>query len=504
MTTSLAYRDHMSSAARPTAIAAPPRFAWRAVAPALAATAVALLATAGRYGYHRDELYFRMLPPAWGYVDQPPFVPLVARTMASLHDSVLVLRLPALVLAVATTCVVVLLTRELGGGAFAQGLAAWGYGFGTFTLTFGHLLHTSSIDLLAWAGVLIAVVRALRRGPRWWWLAGVVVGLDTYDKWLVVVLVVAVLAGILVAGPRRALASPALLGSAVAAVLLALPNILWQVRHGLPQRAMGQALSADNATSVRIATVPALVIMVGPLLFVVVVAGFVRLLRAPAWRAYRFLPVALLVAVGLTMLGGAQFYYPYGVLSAVLAAGCVPATTWARTRGRRTALVVLVALHVATNVVIDLPVLPLPVLARTPIPVINQTVRDTVGWPTYVAQVDAVVDRALAVDPGTVVLASNYGEAGALARFGRYRDVPVVSGHVALWDLGGPPPATQTVVVVGGQLTFVAPLFERCTTMTRLASGAGIDNEEEGQPVAVCSGPTESWADLWPRLRHLG
>lgn len=479
-------------------------FAWRRVAPALVALAAVLLLTSSRYGYHRDELYYRMLPPAWGYVDQPPLVPLLARTLASLHDSALVLRLPALVLALASTCVVVLLTRELGGAAPAQGLAAWGYGFGTFTLTFGHLLHTSSVDLLAWAIVLLSVVRALRRGPRWWWPAGVVVGLATYDKWLVVVLVVAVLVGLAVTGPRRVLAAPALLGAACVAVLLALPNIVWQVRHGLPQRTMGQALAAENGAAVRAATVPALVIMLGPLLFVVVVAGFVRLVRAPSWRAYRFLPGALVVAVGLTVLGGTQLYYPYGVLAAVFAAGCVPAVTWARTAGRRRALVVVVALHVVTNVVINLPVLPIPVLARTPFPALNQTVGDTIGWPTYVAQVDAAVDDALAGDPGTAVLASNYGEAGALSRFSRHRDVPVVSGHAALWDAGGPATGTRTVVVVGGQLDDVAPWFDRCTTVFRLSSGSGIDNEEEGEPIALCVGPLEAWSDLWPRFRHLG
>src|SRR3954470_9766037 len=355
----------------PKALDGLPPFAWRAVAPALLAMAVALLLTAGRYGYHRDELYFRMLPPAWGYVDQPPLTPLVARSMASLHDSVVVLRLPAVLLALVTTCVVVLLTRELGGAAFAQGLAAWGYGFGTMTLTFGHLMHTSSIDLLAWALVLLAVVRALRRGPRWWWLAGTVVGLDTYDKWLITMLVVAVLVGLLAVGPRRVLVSRDLLGAAVLAVGLALPHVVWQLRHGVPQLAMGRALPTDNATAVRITTVPGLTYLLGPPMVVVVVAGVVRLLRAPAWRPYRFLPVALLVAVVLTMLGGAQFYYPYGLLAAVFAAGCVPTATWACTAGRRRALVALVALHVAANLVLGLLVLPTSVLVRTPITAIN-------------------------------------------------------------------------------------------------------------------------------------
>ena len=52
-----------------------------------------------RYGYHRDELYFRMLPPAWGYTDQPLLTPLLARATMLLADEPWALRLPATVFA---------------------------------------------------------------------------------------------------------------------------------------------------------------------------------------------------------------------------------------------------------------------------------------------------------------------------------------------------------------------------------------------------------------------
>src|SRR5688500_11256811 len=96
----------------------------------MVAGSVLLAATASRYDYHRDELYFRMLDPAWGYVDQPPLTPLLARTAtAVLGDTVWALRVPAIVAVAIAVLLTALATRELGGGTAAQGLAAWGFAF---------------------------------------------------------------------------------------------------------------------------------------------------------------------------------------------------------------------------------------------------------------------------------------------------------------------------------------------------------------------------------------
>src|SRR5699024_10664287 len=103
------------------------RFARGHVVGAMIALAALLAVLAPEYGYHRDELYFRLLPADWGYTDQPLLTPLLARTAIALFgDSVVALRVVALGCAVASLPVLALITREVGGGRRAQALTAWG------------------------------------------------------------------------------------------------------------------------------------------------------------------------------------------------------------------------------------------------------------------------------------------------------------------------------------------------------------------------------------------
>ena len=85
-------------------------------------------------------------------------------------------------------------------------------------------------------------------------------------------------------------------------------------------------------------------------------------------------------------------------------------------------------------------------------PGLNQLARDQVGWPTYVRQVAAVYDALPERDRRrAVVVTSNYGEAGALARYGPPLRLPeVYSGHNALYDAARPPDTATIAIVVGG------------------------------------------------------
>jgi 4-amino-4-deoxy-L-arabinose transferase-like glycosyltransferase len=472
---------------------------------AAAAMAVLLTAFSDRYGYHRDELYFRMLRPAWGYVDQPPLAPLLARSFGELSDSAWAIRLPATLAAAGSVLLVALITREVGGGRAAQALAAWGYAFASLPLLMGHALLTSTLDLPVWPAVLLFAIRAqLREQPRWWLAAGAVVGLSMYNKLLIAVLLLALAVGILLVGPRRLLYSRWVLGAVLLAVLLGSPNLIYQASHGWPQFAMGRALAADNGDQTRILMWPMLLVLLGPPLVPIWVAGLAGLLRRPAWRPIRFLAAAFPALLLLVFAMGSQFYYPFGLLAVLYAIGCVPAVEWLRGRtARRNLLVAGVAVNAAVSLLIALPLLPLSALGNSAVPGINQVARDTVGWPAYVQEVGAVYSALPAGDRArAVIVTANYGEAGAIDRYGRGLP-PVYSGQNALYDQARPPDGADVVIVVGGQYAAVVPLFADCQRRARLDNRVGVDNEEQRRPIGVCRDPIGGWRTAWPRFHHL-
>ena len=216
--------------------------------------------------------------------------------------------------------------------------------------------------------------------------------------------------------------------------------------------------------------------------------------------------MAYFVALLLTLLGGGQIYYAFGVQAFLLAAGWIPTVRWIGDRlGRRILLIAAIALNAVVSVLIALPVLPATTLGGTPITEMNPTLGDQVGWPAYVRTVADVYHGLPAEDQArAVIYTGNYGEAGALHRYGgEYGGLPpVYSGHNQLY-YEGPPPADRTVVIVWTQsIAGTGRVFEDCQPKAVQDNGVGVDNEEQGSVVAVCRVPAEGWAAIWPRLQH--
>ena len=140
-----------------------PPFAWSLVLPVAAAELALLVATANRYGYHRDELYFRVAArhPAWGYDDQPALTPLLGRLSESVFgEDPRGLRVVSAVAIAIVVVLVALIARELGAGRAGQAVAALATAASGAAMAVGHLVSTTTFD------VLVGVDSGARRGPR--------------------------------------------------------------------------------------------------------------------------------------------------------------------------------------------------------------------------------------------------------------------------------------------------------------------------------------------------
>jgi 4-amino-4-deoxy-L-arabinose transferase-like glycosyltransferase len=478
------------------------------------ALAALLIAVSGRYGYHRDELYFlasgRHL--AWGYPDQPPLVPLIARLMSDIAaGSLVVLRLPSALAAAALVLLTGLLTRELGGKRAAQLLAAAVIAVAPVVLGASHLLSTTTFDLPAWALLCWLAVRILRTGnDRLWLVAGLVAGAGLLDTDLVAFLIFGIVVGLAIAGPRRTFASPWFYAGGCIAALMWSPYLAWQASHGWPELTVAHSIAAGQSGSSAPwwLIVPEQLVLVSWYFAPIWIAGLVRLLRGSELRSYRSIGVAYPVLAVAFMLTGGKPYYLAGMFPVLLAAGAQPAVDWitaAGRRGRRVLLAVAVVLSLL-EFPITLPLLPVATVHDTPIVALNYDAGETIGWPAFVAEIGHVYQSLPASRQAhAIMLASNYGEAGAMQRFGAsYRLPPVYSGHMSYW-YWGPPPATATTAIAVGFERW--QLTRRCAQLSLAATlnnHVGVNDDEQGAQVWVCTGLRQPWRVLWPGLKDFG
>ncbi|HEY1485713.1 MAG TPA: glycosyltransferase family 39 protein [Micromonosporaceae bacterium] len=471
----------------------------------IAVVVAALAATINMYGYHRDELYFRMLGahPAWSYVDEPPLTPMLVRgSTAIFGDSLWALRLPAILCAVATIAIVALLARELGGRTFAQVIAALGVSF-SFLLVGGHILLTASPDMVVWTLVILFALRAiLRERERYWIYLGVTVGIGLYNKQLVLLLLIGLGVGLLISGPRRILTSRALWLGMLIAVVIALPTIIYQFTNDFPELKMSHAIAVHKGPNDRITFIP--------FQFLVVVAlwmpGFIGMFTVPAWRRIRALGWAYAVVAVIVLGTGGQIYYGFGLLAFFMAAAAVRYEGMGEVRRTRPRVWMVVVLAISAVIwpLIALPIVPAGALHHTTIGAANQAVGDQIGWPTYVREVADVYRSLSPADQAhATIVTGNYGEAGSIDKFGGQYGLPkVYSGQNQLYYYG-PPPASATVVIfVSFEPSDVAGQFDSCTKAGSLDNRLDVDNEEQGIPITVCRGLTSSWAQMWPSYQH--
>ncbi len=506
--------------------------AWRgALFPALALGAVAFLVHVAinlraqhvGYGLFRDELYYivcgRNLD--WGYVDHPPLVALAARfseLVFGWHSLALFRVLPSLAgaLEVAGTG---LLVREMGGGRLAQVLAMVGVLACPLILGLDAILSMNAFEPLFWMGTAYAVLRAVRGDGRGWWvMAGIVAGIGLQNKWNEVFFLFAVLAALVILPTRKALDRWFLVCVALI-VLIAAPNLLWEMHRGWPTLVLLENV-ASSGKNFKLGPAVFLLnqaVLIGPPATLLLLSGLVWLFADGRARGLRWIGVLYALYLPGMIALHAVDYYLAPIYPLMLAAGGVAWEQWLRSkRVRKIALpsyFVLAAAYGLFGIVSGLPLLTPPeyarwiagsaarprdfaVMSKSPLPTL---MADMTGWR---AIADKLAEAYWALSPEdrarAVIFTENYGEASAV---NVYRpDVPVaVSGHQNYWYWGPRGHDGSVTIVFGGNRKKHERDFASVVQIARHVNPWG--QPYEAAPIYICRDPRQPLSQLWPSMK---
>lgn len=474
------------------------------------------------YGWFRDELYYLSCSKrlAWGYVDQPPFSIAVLAILRSVAGEGLgVLRWAAAVVGALLPILAGLIARELGGRSTAQWVAAAAVATTPIGLAIGHYYSMNVFDFCFWALATLLALRALHQARRRDWLAlGAVLGFGLLNKWSVLWLGAGIAVALLLLSAGRAqlrTAGPWL--AAGIAVLLFAPHVAWQVSHGWPTLEFMHNARTDKMLSLEPAKfLLNLVLVVGPGGAPIWIAGLVAALTPGrfTWR-----PIAVIFLTTLVVLlgsGSARVEYLALACPALFAAGAV----WWERRGRAAVVAVgtLAVVLAAPIVPLALPILPVEEFIgyqaklgvapkseeRKRIGVLPQHQADMFGWPEFA---DSVARAAASLSPDefarTIVLVDNYGEAGALERFGAGR-IPTIACQHNNWYLWGPPRWDGgTAILVGRDAAEAGHEFERVMRMGTAGHPLAMPYERD-LPILIVRGfkPGIDLMTAWRAGRH--
>jgi uncharacterized membrane protein YqaE (UPF0057 family) len=429
--------------------------------------------TASRYGYFIDEFYYYSCSEhlQWGYVDHPPLVAgLMWITTHLFGHSLLGIRLVPALLGALLVWVVGVTTRELGGGRFAQALAACSVLAAPIYMLEFHFFSMNAVEPVLWTACALAAIRAIRRDdPRYWILFGILCGLGMENKYSAALLIAGIFLGLLATPARRAFVSVHFWIGLLLALLIFLPNLLWLVHHQFPFLQWRSTMAQRGDTL----QLPAWRFIEQQFLWtastcLVWLAGLGYFLFAQDGKRVRFAGIAFVCVIVALILMSGKSPYASPLYGFMFAGGGVYLER--ATQNLRSLRVVLIAFLLITGAILApcfVPILPIDrVVAyqnHIPLPLPIQTESYALqqkfpqvfsletGWEEMVSEVADVYHRLPPAEQSQAgILTFHYGTAGSVDLLGAKYGLPKPISTAMTWHMWGPRGYTgETLILVG-------------------------------------------------------
>lgn len=416
-----------------------------------------------RFGFHRDEFLHLVLADHldWGYKEVPPFIAVLAKISLSVFgDSVFAARVFPTIAGALIVWLTGRIVVELGGKRFAITTACLALIFAPAFVASNYLFQPVVFDQLWWVLTVWLFCKYLNTADvRYLYWLGAAVGLGMLTKYTMAFFTGSLIIGILISNERKLLFNRHVIISALIAVLIFLPNVIWQFAHHLPVITHMKELRATQLDYVKPSDFIIQQLLVnGPSLFIWL-TGFFFLLFAFKLRRFRYLAIAYVLIFLFLLYMDGKSYYIFGAYPMLFAAG-----GFAVEKMIQRSWVVLRVAAIMLFILPNLLLLPLflPVLsldktvdafkfatARMPFlkfavtwedqkqHPLTQDYADMLGWDEMAKKAaDAYHCLTPEQQKHTQIFADNYGQAGALHYFHKKYNMPDVvslNSSFALW-----------------------------------------------------------------------
>ena len=488
------------------------------------------LLTNGNYGFHRDEfLYLAMSEHlARGYGETPPFIAAVAYTVRhSWGDSLSAIRFLPAVFGSGIVLLTGLMVRHFGGRWFALILAMLSVIFTPVFLLSHSLFQPSVFYQFYVAAIGYLLIRWLTHPgqQKIWLLTGILFGLGMLTDYAFLVCGAALIVALLLSPQRNIFRTPYVWMALGISVLIFLPNLVWQINN---QFSMLEYFSRVNRSQLphlshRIC-LPEQLFLLQPVIVLLGFVGLVYFFVTRQGRKYIVLGWMSSLSLFIFLLWSGKVCDSAPMFPVLFAAGAVGIERWLRSR-RWHGFIPIVIVFVLLNGIIfapyGLPVLPVRHLesythfwsnvaglnaplgtgsGKTgPIP---RYFADMFGWEEQAAHIARVYQQLTPEDQEKcVILAGNYGEAGALDYYGKRYDLPPVVSYQGSYYRWGPGENSgEVAIAVGVPLERLKPVYKRIRRKTVIRHDYAAENETD-VPVYLCRKPVKTLSEVWKNWR---
>ena len=188
------------------------------------------------YELHRDEYLHldQARHMAWGFQSVPPLTSVFAYLIMLLGGGVFWVRLITASIGAATLIFTWKIVGELKGGVYARGLSAVAL-LCCAIARLDLLFQPNAFDILSWTAVYFFLLKYLHTGKvRFIYFVALAFAIGFLNKYSIVFLLAGLIPALAISNQRKIFSNKHLYYSALMALLIVMPNLIWQYQNDFP------------------------------------------------------------------------------------------------------------------------------------------------------------------------------------------------------------------------------------------------------------------------------